>query len=79
MESGEKNVSQLVAATGLSPSNVSRHRLTLTTDGIRFRRKEKMSVYYALADRSICNIYKRIFIGWQKRSSKQARMVGPQV
>jgi ArsR family transcriptional regulator len=45
VEHGEKNVSQLVAATGMSQPNVSRHLQTLTYAGILTRRKERMSVF----------------------------------
>src|ERR1035437_1475206 len=47
---GEKNVSQLVAATGLTQANVSRHLQTLTDAGILVRRKEGVWVFYFTVD-----------------------------
>ena len=50
---GEKNVSQLVEATGLSQANVSRHLQTLTDAGILVRRKEGVCVFYSTADPTV--------------------------
>ena len=49
LETGEKNVSQLMKATSLNQPNTSRHLRTLTDAGVLFRRREKTEVYYALA------------------------------
>lgn len=45
--SGEKNVTQLVAATGLSQANVSKHLKILTDSGILARRKNGIFVFYS--------------------------------
>ena len=42
---GEKNVTQLVAATGLSQANVSKHLQILTESGILVRRKKGIYVF----------------------------------
>jgi DNA-binding transcriptional ArsR family regulator len=78
VEHGEKNVSQLVAATGMSQPNVSRHLQTLTYAGILTRRKERMSVFYTIADPAICGLYKQVFGGLQKRLTTQANTLGHQ-
>ena len=78
VERGGKNVSQLVAATGLSQPNVSRHLQTLTCACILARRKERMSVFYTIADRAICGLYKQVFDGLQKRLTTQANAFGRQ-
>lgn len=50
---GERVVSDLVADTGLSQANVSKHLAILHSLGFVKRRKEGLFVYYALADREI--------------------------
>ena len=50
---GEKNVHTLVALTGGTQANVSRHLQTLTAADLLRRRKDGLEVYYALADPSI--------------------------
>lgn len=47
---GERNVSELVAATGLSLANVSKHLGVLHQAGWVSRRKDGLHVVYALAD-----------------------------
>lgn len=73
VEHGEKNVSQLVAATGMSQPNVSSHLQTLADAGILTRRKERMNVFYAIADPTICGLYKQVFGSLQKRLTTQAK------
>ena len=60
LEDGEKNVSDLVAKTGLGQANASRHLRTLTSAGILYRRKAGLSVYYGIADHSIFAICKAV-------------------
>ena len=50
---GEKNVHTLVALTGGTQANVSRHLQTLTAASLLRRRKEGLEVFYAIADPSI--------------------------
>jgi DNA-binding transcriptional ArsR family regulator len=78
VEPGEKNVSQLVVATGLSQPNVSRHLQILTDAGILARRKERMNAVYAIADPTICALYKQVFGSLQKRLTRQASTIGHQ-
>ncbi len=47
---GEKTVSQVVEATGLSQPNASTHLACLQDCGLVTRRKEERFVYYALTD-----------------------------
>ena len=37
------------------------------------RRKEKMNVYYAVADPTICDLFSKISSGLQKRLKNQAK------
>lgn len=48
--SGEKSVSEVVEICGSSQANVSRHLMALHKAGILLRRKEGVTVYYAIAD-----------------------------
>jgi DNA-binding transcriptional ArsR family regulator len=50
MHTGEKTVSQVVAATGQSVANVSRHLKLLALGGMLARRKEGSFVKYRLDD-----------------------------
>ena len=50
---GEKNVSQLIAATGLSQANVSKHLKILTDSGIFVRRKQGIYLFYSTTDSSV--------------------------
>ena len=56
LQSGEKNVSDLVNITGLSQPNVSRHLGVLVTSGLIARRKDGLNVIYKVADESLAEI-----------------------
>lgn len=73
IETGEKNVSQLVAATGLSQPNVSRHLHTLTDAGILARRKKGANVIYAIVDPTVCDLFPKVSGSLQKRLENQAK------
>lgn len=51
--SGELSVGELVRATGLSQTNVSRHLHTLADAGMVDRSKRGVSVFYRIADPTI--------------------------
>ena len=55
---GEKNVTQLIAATGLSQANVSKHLQILTASGIFVRRKKGIYVFYSTTDSSVFKLFK---------------------
>ncbi|HEY1110918.1 MAG TPA: metalloregulator ArsR/SmtB family transcription factor [Opitutaceae bacterium] len=50
---GERNVNSLVAATGGTQANISRHLQALAQAGMVARRKEGLQVFYTIADPSI--------------------------
>jgi ArsR family transcriptional regulator len=53
MRDGERTVSALVEATGLSTGNVSKHLQVLYGTGFVTRRKEGVQVYYGLANKDV--------------------------
>lgn len=53
---GERNVSALVEVTGAHQTNVSRQLSALTRAGILQRRKQGLSVFYAIADRTVFDL-----------------------
>ena len=78
LEPGEKNVGELVGATGGTQANVSRHLQTLTDAGILARRKEGLNVYYFIADPGIFEMCEGVCGSLQRRLGSQARIFGPQ-
>lgn len=50
LKSGSKNVSQIIAETGLGQANVSKHLKLLTQAGIVSRTPQGVSVYYEIAN-----------------------------
>ncbi len=73
VEIGEKNVSELVALTGLSQPNVSRHLQTLTNEGVFTRRKEGASVYYSAVSSDAHALCRMVSNQMQERLANQSR------
>ena len=69
---GEKNVSELVEATGGTQANISRHLQTLTEAHILARRKEGLQVFYSIADQSIFVLCELVCGSLEKQLEKQA-------
>lgn len=65
---GEKNVTQLIAATGLSQANVSKHLQILTEAGILIRRKKGIYVFYSTTDSSVFKLCEVGRASLQKRT-----------
>jgi DNA-binding transcriptional ArsR family regulator len=61
LRSGERSVTELVGETGLGQANLSKHLQLLHTHGFVARRKEGVTVYYALAESvdDLCDIMTR--------------------
>lgn len=76
LEDGEKNVTELVEASGLTQANVSRHLQTLTGAGILGRRKDGLSVIYSIADPTIFDLCDHVCGSVQKRLAKHAKAFG---
>lgn len=76
LEDGERNVTALVEATGLTQANVSRHLQTLTGAGILGRRKDGLNAIYFIADPTIFDLCDLVCGSMQKRLAKHARAFG---
>lgn len=68
---GERNVTDLVAATGGTQANVSRHLHTLTVAHILSRRKEGLQVFYKISDPSIPKLCELVCGSLEKSLARQ--------
>jgi len=74
IEEGEKNVSELIEATGSSQTNVSRQLQLLASAGLVSRRKEGQSAFYSIADREVFAMCELVCGSLQKRLVQQSKM-----
>lgn len=56
LHDGELTVTDIIAETGVTQSNVSKHLAVLTSEGIVAARKDGTSTYYKIADPNITAI-----------------------
>ena len=59
---GEKNVSQLIADTGLSQANASKHLKILTDSGIFVRHQRGVFVFYSITDSTVLKLITSGFV-----------------
>jgi ArsR family transcriptional regulator len=69
---GEKNVTALVALTGGTQANVSRHLQMLTHAHLVSRRKDGLQVFYAIADPTLFQLCEMVCGSLEKQLAKQA-------
>ncbi len=69
---GEKNVTELVAATDGTQANISRHLQTLVGAHVLARRKEGLQVFYWIADPTIPKLCELVCGSLQKTLTAQA-------
>ena len=74
---GEKNVTELVEATGGTQANVSRHLQTLIAAHVLDRRKEGLQVYYRICDPNIPKLCQLVCGGLEKSLNRQAGHFAP--
>jgi DNA-binding transcriptional ArsR family regulator len=72
LEDGERNVSELVEATGKSQTNVSRQLQVLTHAGVLSRQKRGVSVYYRIVDPAIFDLCRHVCGSLQRQLEGQA-------
>jgi DNA-binding transcriptional ArsR family regulator len=58
----ERSVSEIVAATGATQSNVSRHLALLHVAGVVSRRKAQNAVYYSVTDRVFADVCRTVCV-----------------
>ena len=73
LEEGEKNITELVMATGLTQANVSRHVQSLVDAGMVGRRREGLTAICFIADPSITELCDNVCNNLLKRLSKQVK------
>lgn len=76
LEPGEKSVSELMEACGLTQANTSRHLQSLTQAGILGRRKEGLNVIYFIADPGIFELCHHVCGSLQNHLSRHAKAFG---
>jgi len=73
---GEQNVTALVALTGGTQANISRHLQTLAHARVLARRKDGLQVFYAIADPSIHPLCALVCGSLEQVFAKQAGVFG---
>ena len=73
---GERNVTELVAATGGTQANISRHLQTLIGAHVLARRKEGLQVYYRISDPTIAKLCALVCGSLEKTLARQAGSFG---
>lgn len=73
---GERNVTALVAATGGTQANVSRHLQTLARAHVLARRKDGLQVFYSIADPSIYELCALVCGSLEQELTKEADVFG---
>lgn len=76
LEGGEKNITELVAATGLTQANVSRHVQSLVVSGMVGRRREGLQAICFIADPTITELCDSVCSNMLERIVRQARRLG---
>jgi DNA-binding transcriptional ArsR family regulator len=76
LRNGERSVSDLVTNTRLTQANASRHLQVLVDAGILKRRKEGLSVLYAIADEGIFDLCETVCGGVQQKLAQHVRAFG---
>jgi ArsR family transcriptional regulator len=76
LEEEEKNITELVEATGLTQANVSRHVQSLVDAGMVGRRREGLTAICFIADPGITELCDNVCNNLLKRLSQQVKKLG---
>lgn len=74
LQSGEKNVTDLVIATGKGQTNVSRHLQHLVDAGVLARRREGACVFYKIADPAIFDLCHHVCGSLERQFAEQRKV-----
>jgi ArsR family transcriptional regulator len=75
---GERNVTQVVAETGRTQANVSKHLKMLAAAGLVARRKEGLLVFYKIDDplvKKLCMLVCETIVGDAEKQIRQSRRI----
>ena len=75
LQSGEKNVSELVAAVGSTQPNVSKHLRILQEAGIVGRHQKGNNVFCYIADESVFDLCDAVCSSLREQLATQSRIV----
>ncbi len=73
LKEGKKNVSEIIAATGLGQANVSKHLKMLTQAGFVTRDPQGVSVYYSIDDPIVFQLCELVCTELSNRFEQQAQ------
>lgn len=73
LETGEKNVGELVEESGMTQANVSRHLQHLLEAGILARRRQGAQVFYRIADPRVFDLCEVVCGSLETHLEQQAR------
>ncbi len=76
LEAGEKNITEIVDATGLTQANVSRHVQSLVDAGMVGRRREGLNAVCFISDPTIGQLCDTVCTNLQKRLASQVKTLG---
>lgn len=76
LRTGERNVGELVDATGGSQANVSKHLGVLLDAGMVRRRKEGLNAYYSIGDDSVFQLCEVVCASLEEHLAAQRRALG---
>jgi DNA-binding transcriptional ArsR family regulator len=76
LEEGEKSITEIVEASGLTQANVSRHAQSLAEAGIVGRRREGLTVICFIADPGITKLCDTVCNNLLKRLAYQVKGLG---
>lgn len=74
LRDGEKNVSEIVAATGSTQPNISKHLRTLQEAGLIGRRQDGNQVYCSIEDPMVFDLCDLVCTSLSARLSRGARL-----
>ena len=74
LEAGERSVSELIEATGITQTNVSRQLGILTTAGLLARRKNGLNVLYRIIDPGIFDLCGHVCKSLQARVAAESQL-----
>lgn len=76
LQEGERTVTELVDQLDTSQANISKHLQVLTVCGLLVRRKQGLSVFYAIADPNIFDMCDMVCGSLKKQLAAKAKLLG---